>query len=212
MSARTARSGVCTTVPRAPGRSRRPPRPAAGPSAISAIVKSNSSRATKSIAGDASRETSGSTATLAPTNPTERRVRPLQRLGHLDVPGERRGTRVQHRQLVLARQRYHVVQGEARRGRVDQPAAGHDRGELGQPRRVPEGPDFPLSLVPRARPRRRIPRRREGAGIAYASCGPASLGSAPACRPPSTPVSARGGLKPGRPFLPELARAVPPFL
>ena len=34
------------------------------------MVKSNSSRATKSIASDASRETSGSTATLAPTNPT----------------------------------------------------------------------------------------------------------------------------------------------
>ena len=34
------------------------------------MVKSNSSRATKSIASDASSEASGSTATLAPTNPT----------------------------------------------------------------------------------------------------------------------------------------------
>jgi len=41
----------------------------ARPSATSRMVKSNSSRATKSIALEAVRLGSGSTATLAPTNP-----------------------------------------------------------------------------------------------------------------------------------------------
>ena len=65
-----ARFGLRTNVPSGP-RQVMPSTCASGvPFAISTMVKSYSSRATKSIAGLAARLESGSIATLAPTKPT----------------------------------------------------------------------------------------------------------------------------------------------
>ncbi len=74
MFSSTVRSSLCTMVP-SPLRQESPAmRPKSRPSATSLMVKSNSLRATKSIAGDAFRLSSGSTATFAP-------IMPIFRLG-----------------------------------------------------------------------------------------------------------------------------------
>ena len=74
----------------------------------------------------------------------------LQRLGHLHVVREGRRARVQHREVVVARERHHVGEREIGGRRVDQARAGDERGRLGQPRRIPERADLPARLVPRA--------------------------------------------------------------
>ena len=78
------------------------------------------------------------------------RILPLERLGDADVVGERRRARVEHGQLVVARERRHVVEREARGGRVDEAAAGHERRGLREPGRIPERADLAAGLIARA--------------------------------------------------------------
>ena len=56
-----------------------------------------------------------------------------------------------HDQVVLAGERGHLLDGQAVGRRVDQAAAGHERGGLGEPGRVPERADLSPRLVPGAR-------------------------------------------------------------
>ena len=119
--------------------------------ATSAMVKSNSSLATKSMAGDAISDGSGSTATFGPTNPTSREGFSAFRASATLTSPAKVG------ELVWSTARSSPAGqgddvGERKSGGrgVDQQAVGHDRRRLGQPRRVPEGANLPLGLIPGA--------------------------------------------------------------
>jgi hypothetical protein len=73
-----------------------------------------------------------------------------ERLGHLHVVGEGRRARVEHRQLVPARERQHVLEPEAGGWGVDQARARDQRRGLREPGRIPEGADLAARLVARA--------------------------------------------------------------
>src|SRR6266850_1060532 len=57
---------------------------------------------------------------------------------------------MKHRQLVIPRERQHLIELEPRRRRVDQLAVRNERRRLGQPGRIPEGADLALRLIARA--------------------------------------------------------------
>ena len=153
------------------------------PSAISLIVKSNSLRATKSIGarrGEArlrlDRDLGADEADLEP------RVDVLQRLGDLDVGGEGRGRGVQHRQLVIAGERQHVVERAAapaaRRSaccRAPAPPAGPARSDT----RTSGSRASPGSA---SRRRRRTRRTTAGAGTGSSSCRLVPLDTHPPAR------------------------------
>ncbi len=121
------------------------------PSATSLIVKSNSLRATKSIAGEASRLFSGSTATLAPIRPILRLgIERLERLGGAHVGGKRRRRGVHDHEVAARRLGRDVLEPEPVRRRVDQLRAFDQRGRLGEPGRVPERAHLAPHLVARA--------------------------------------------------------------
>ena len=121
------------------------------PSAISLMVKSNSLRATKSIGAPCSRLSSGCTATLAPTKPIFSAGFASFSAAATFTSEAKDGVEVwiMHSSCCRAASQ-HRRQADARRRRVDQLAARHQRGRLGQPGRVPEAADFPLRLVARA--------------------------------------------------------------
>ena len=151
MSSRMGRGGRRRR--RARPRDTRAPPPAAGAARgrPPAMVKSNSLPATKSSAALARSAGSGATATAAPTMPmVSAGFSALRASATRDVRRERRRARVHHAEVVLPSERTHVVEGEAVGGRVDQARAGHQRGGLGQPRRVPEGADLAPRLIARA--------------------------------------------------------------
>ena len=94
----------------------------------------------------------------------QRRVGRLQRRRHLHVGGEGRRRGVDHAQLVLARGAGHRVQADAGRRRVDQLAARHQRGRLGQPGRDTRRSGSPAAPGSASRRRRRSRRTRAVAG------------------------------------------------
>jgi hypothetical protein len=75
------------------------------------------------------------------------RILRLDRLGTLRVVDQRRGARVQDKQLVIIRDRQHVVYRLVVRRRIHQLAARHKGRRLGQPRGKPVRSDFALRLV-----------------------------------------------------------------
>src|SRR5262249_52966485 len=70
--------------------------------------------------------------------------------GDFDVLSERRCTRVQDGEVVLPRERAHVVQRQAIGRRIDQARAGHEGSGLSEPGRIPEGADFAARLIARS--------------------------------------------------------------
>src|SRR5262249_20003263 len=80
----------------------------------------------------------------------ERGVLRLQRLGDLDVRGERGRAGVQDGEVILAREWANVVQHQAIGRRVHQARSGHEGRRLGEPRWIPEGADFATRLVTRS--------------------------------------------------------------
>ena len=122
------------------------------PSAISLMVKSNSLR------GDEIDRRArlpglrrGSTATLAPTKPAlSAGLASLSASTTLHVGSEGRRRGVQHDEIVVARLRQRRRRARSVRRRVDQLAARHQRGGLGEPGRIPERPDLAPRLIARA--------------------------------------------------------------
>jgi hypothetical protein len=113
----------------------------------------------------------------------EPRVGVLERLGDLDIGREGGGRGVHDREIVIARQRQHVLEPLPRRRRIDQPAAGHQRRRLSQPGRVPEGADLPARLIARARPAiEAVERRRvQEQGLHHTGYSPSTV-----MRPPGS--------------------------
>ena len=116
------------------------------------MVKSNSLRATKSMAFDAFSVASGSTATLAPIMPIFRfGLSALSASAVLHIGGERRSGRMQHHEIVFGGVGRDVLEFQPVRRRIDELRAFDQRGGLRQPRRIPERLDLAARLIARAR-------------------------------------------------------------
>lgn len=74
-------------------------------------------------------------------------VRVLHRLGDPAIGLERRRAGMQDREFVLRRRRQYVIETEASRRRIDQPAPRNQRRRLSEPRRIPEGADLTACLI-----------------------------------------------------------------
>ena len=121
--------------------------PRSRPSATSLMVKSNSLRATKSIARDALRLVLGLDRDLgADEADLEIRIERLHRLGRLHVAQEGWRGGVQHEQLILPRIGRDIGEAQPVRRRVDQLRVGNERGRLGEPGRIPERADLAFRI------------------------------------------------------------------
>ena len=140
------------------------------PSAISLMVKSNSLRATKSIGAPCA----GFPPAAPP--PWRRRSRSSAPDSHPSAPAATFTSETNDgvevcidAQLVVARLRRHRLQPDARRRRVDQLAARHQRRGLRQPGRDTRSCGSPASPDSASRRRRRTRRTRADAGTASSS-------------------------------------------
>ena len=111
---------------------------ASNPAPAGSPGKSNSLRATKSIAGDAFRLPSGSTATLAPTSPTFSPGFTAFNALMVATSEANDGNAVQDRQIVVSGACRDLFASYAMRRRIDEFAALDESGRLSKPRRIPE--------------------------------------------------------------------------